>query len=1389
MSRREDDSLARRVRLNNENYETWLYRTKICIRARGYKKEFRLNFENKTLDPLVDDADLRKVKALTRVEWTKIMKTMPEAVSERRDKALDLLVQLISNELVHVVQSAPQDPLAALVTIMRHFEGTTEENVDDLNDKFGDLHRSDFDTMSKFTAAVTTTANQLRNLRHPVSEHTEKSTILKGLRGIPSYDVIRTTLTQIKKTLTVQSLVQKLHTFEDKDLNKADLVQELKSSKSSQPRNPKPATKPKGENKNRHKNYKCYECGQRGHISRNCPNREKTDFMSHKFEITNDRDDGLLWVVLEGPVQSIKTSSGLTFCLDSGASAHHVNDRKYLRNIRRIPRRVISFANGGRNYTSLVGEVSVLTSSGRTLTIRNVYCSPFLASNYLSVSALAQQGIASRFSHTDCSLWQGDEMLWTGSAKDGTYYLTETSSSIQESKTELATCQRRLQRASMSMAKAHLRMGHMCPETLRKTALAVDGLVLKTKQIGAACVACAQSKMKKTSHSKYKDRQAIRPRGSTPTSPNPYDPAAVGSVVCSDVKGPWKDQNGRKAYFVSFIDKESGYAAAGIMAKKNEVLPHLKAYIAMLERATGKHVKGFVCDGGGEYNSSVSYCKAVGIRVKQTAAQTPQQNSKAERFNQTISDIASVMLNQAKMPKRYFHMALAHAVWLYNRSVRGKCQNMTPYEIVHGTRPDLSAVRTFGSVGYCLLPSQRRRTGQDKGQKCRYIGHSSRAENFKCLLENGEVVSRDTARIFENSFTFFEAESQYQDALMDESSDDDEESPIDVGNPQTVSMGPPLPSSPPPVPPVQPSRTEPRTPESVAPSPTPGPPVSRTKSGRPTIPPVRYGQDGSVNQVIQGLLDHPDDLPTTALYANQTALDAGPFTYSEVLSMHDSEEWISEIGKELDDFANMQTFEVVERTPGMRVLGSKWVCTRKLDVNGNEKRKRTRLTAKGYTQRKGTDYYSTYAPTVSFPILRAILTIALSLACIITSVDISKAFLYGVMDAVVFLEIPRGYQYSKSLKHLDPRKHALRLRKTVYGTKQAAARWYDHLSTTLKRLGFTAARVDPCFFYKWVNGKPVFILIWVDDLLIMTPMPAERQALVQSLMERYSLRDEGEMEVFLNISIKRSKDKVLMSMEHYIDNMLSRFGMSECNPVKHPIAAKPEAKEGEKDADSTLYRAIVGSCMYLMVCCRPDIALAMSMLSRHLNNPKSTHMEAAKRLLRYLKGTKSKGLNIDAKGQLILNGYSDASHGDCSTTRKSTGGWFIRIGTSVVAWRASRQTFVAKSTFEAEYGALSELVSNIAYMRQIFRETKQNIKEPTAVHVDNNSALLAANQAKLSHRNKTVAIHFYHVRDAVHKNVVKVIHVSGDDNPADALTKPLFGNKFLKFRATLLNEA
>ena len=195
------------------------------------------------------------------------------------------------------------------------------------------------------------------------------------------------------------------------------------------------------------------------------------------------------------------------------------------------------------------------------------------------------------------------------------------------------------------------------------------------------------------------------------------------------------------------------------------------------------------------------------------------------------------------------------------------------------------------------------------------------------------------------------------------------------------------------------------------------------------------------------------------------------------------------------------------------------------------------------------------------------------------------------------------------------------------------------------------------------------------------------------------------------------------------------------------------------------------------------------MLSRHLNNPKSTHMEAAKRLLRYLKGTKSKGLNIDAKGQLILNGYSDASHGDCSTTRKSTGGWFIRIGTSVVAWRASRQTFVAKSTFEAEYGALSELVSNIAYMRQIFRETKQNIKEPTAVHVDNNSALLAANQAKLSHRNKTVAIHFYHVRDAVHKNVVKVIHVSGDDNPADALTKPLFGNKFLKFRATLLNEA
>ena len=294
---------------------------------------------------------------------------------------------------------------------------------------------------------------------------------------------------------------------------------------------------------------------------------------------------------------------------------------------------------------------------------------------------------------------------------------------------------------------------------------------------------------------------------------------------------------------------------------------------------------------------------------------------------------------------------------------------------------------------------------------------------------------------------------------------------------------------------------------------------------------------------------------------------------------------------------------------------------------------------------------------------------------------------------------------------------------------------------------------------------------------------------MKKMEEIYRLRDEGPVDCFLNVQFETNGDELKMTQEHYIESMLKRFGMEECNAVKIPMSPNADMKvEGDK-VDETMHRAVIGSLMYLMVCTRPDLAFVLSALSRHLKDPRKKHMQAAKRVLRYLKGTKSMSLKMKLKNGFDLIGFSDASHGDCKDSGyKSTMGHLVFMGKALVMWKSKMQSFVAKSTFEAEFGALSTLITELVWVKAVMNEIVSKKGDAPLVMVDNRGAVQTANNNKMTHRNKTVAIRYHHVLDQTEKKLVKIKHVRTEKNIADALTKALGVSKFSGFVKWLMGH-
>ena len=516
-------------------------------------------------------------------------------------------------------------------------------------------------------------------------------------------------------------------------------------------------------------------------------------------------------------------------------------------------------------------------------------------------------------------------------------------------------------------------------------------------------------------------------------------------------------------------------------------------------------------------------------------------------------------------------------------------------------------------------------------------------------------------------------------------------------------------------------------------------------------------------------------------------------TWSQAMASSEREYWIAGGRDELKSLQDLKVFVLVPRSDlpsGHRPLRGKLVCKRKRDDSGRIVRYKVRYVAKGFAQRYGIDYDKTTAPTVRLESFRAILHLAASLNWDLRQFDIKTAFLHGVLpeNETMYMEQPRGFE--------EPGKEewVMRLMKSIYGMKQASRIWNQTFHNAVTEWGFKRLECDWCVYRRDTPTGTVIFAVHVDDIISTASTPEENDRFRDQLKSKWEITQLGEPKFALGIAISRDRNDrtITLSQSAKIDALVEEYGQSDARPVDTPMVAGLQLRRPDKAAppssdivewaDRTPYRSLVGSLMYLSVATRPDISYAVGRLSSFLDCYRLEHWEAAVRVLRYLKGTRSFVLTLGGKNSLTLSGYSDSDYANCVDTSRSIGGYCFTLGSGMISWSSRKQATVADSSCYAEYIALHSAAHETVFLRQLLEGLRFLPSGPSRLYCDNDAASRLSEDHVWHSHTKHIRVKYHYTRELVLSGDVSVMRVGSKENTADILTKPLARVDFQRLR-------
>lgn len=1009
--------------------------------------------------------------------------------------------------------------------------------------------------------------------------------------------------------------------------------------------------------------------------------------------------------------------------VDSGASSHMVVDKNCLEKV--IPSHEVKnivVANRETIPVLCAGNTRITTvidDSEFDIPVKNVLCIPNLTTNLLSVSQLIQNGNSVSFEEDVCYIRNRQNAL-VGKAElvNGVYRLCIKSPTLFVASAAVATSE-----------MWHRRLGHINSQDLNTMKNGVvEGISYPDRAVidKSKCITCCEGKQARLPFTHKGTRSE-----------------AVLELVHADVCGPMEQVSiGSSRYFLLFVDDFSRMAFVYFLKAKSEVYKYFKEFKAFVERQTGRKLKVLRTDNGGEFCSLEMKCflQKAGIAHQKTNPYTPEQNGMCERMNRTVVERARCLLFDANMPKKFWAEAVNTAVYLRNRTIASGLTK-TPYELWTGRKPDVSHVRVFGSTAMTHVPKMKTAKWDKKAEKLILVGYDNNVKGYRLFdpKSNKIITSRDVI-IMEHA----QSTNDMTQAVVEEKSDNFEETEPTIDSSDLTCTSP-----------------EGDTTLDV------------------TYVPDDTGSSSSADEFFNTLSD-TNQLNVRNITSEKRQRRAPErfgfmcvgeenLTYADVMSGPEQKEWCSAMKDEMRSFSECDAWEIVEKPDNCTIVKCKWVYKKKLDSD-NKVRYRARLVAKGFTQKEGIDFKETFSPVLRYSVLKLLFALSVKLDMKVTHYDVTTAFLNGNLEETVYMQPP---------PNLSLKGKVLKLKRAIYGLKQSARAWYMKVDECLQKLNYKKSQHEPCLFVS--ETKKTYIALFVDDFFVFSTCAIEVGNFKCELCTRFKLKDLGQVRKCLGMRVEFCNNKLRLDQEEFINSLLIKFGLENCNEtVTTPMEINLKLDKSESCNEKYPYQQLIGSLMYLSILTRPDISFSISFLSQFNNCFNKVHWQHAKRVLKYLKTTKSYCLTY-TKDDLDIVGYVDADWASNAVDRRSYTGFCFKLSGAVISHECRKQQTVALSSTEAEYMGVCEASKEAIFLKNVMLFLTGKEVGPIVLYNDNQSAKKLTENCMFYKRSKHIDVRFHFIREAVANNLVKIVYLPTTCMPADILTKSLPSVKHYKF--------
>ena len=1025
-----------------------------------------------------------------------------------------------------------------------------------------------------------------------------------------------------------------------------------------------------------------------------------------------------------------------TLLVDSGSSTHIITDKSkftiFDETFKPIEH-VIELADGSRQKGIAQGRgdasVKLCDTSGnlQDVLLQNALYIPSYKSDIFSVRAATKKGSSVIFTPEYSQLTAKDGTTFELEDREKLYFLNKVSTGNKKIN-------------SLTLQEWHILLGHCNVKDILKLEKSVKGMHISDKS-EFDCETCVLGKM-----TQYMNR-----------TPDRKAEKRLELIHC-DIAGPVTPvaREGFR-YAMNFIDDYSGATFVYFLKNKSDAVKALETFLA--DSSPYGEVKILRRDNALEFTSADFNNVLVKNKIKSelSCPYSPHQNGTAERSWRTLFEMARCLLLEAGLPKNLWTYAMKMAAY-----IRKRCYNprlgITPFEGLTGKVPNFSNMHTFGTECFAYL--QNKKKLDPRCEKGIFLGYDSHSPAFLVYFAKENNIKKVRCVTFNNQFKEKVEISEKKDVYHHCTPKvDSEEDAVEVEHENAAEV-------------VQPERKHPERKRKT--------PEVEHESAAEIVQPQRKRPERKrkrpkyLDDFVTDTTSDEDIVDTVKSNIHYCYRMSQPTTYEEAIQSPESPWWCASMESEVETLKENDTFEETLLPDGRTAIGGRWVYAKKEGPEGEEIYK-SRYVAKGYSQVKGIDYEETFSPTAKLTSLRMLTQVAVQLDLIVHQMDAVSAYLNSEIDAEIYVEQPKGFVKTD----ISGRKIVWKLKKSLYGLKQSGRNWNHMLHKFLIDENFNQSFADPCLYTKFEGESIIIILFWVDDIVIAANNLDTLNSVKGKFKNNFKMKDLGVLSNFLGIQFSFTNGNITMSQRKYSLKVLDKFNMSECKPKPIPCDASVNKfimyDESPELDDPTLYRAIVGCLIYLMVATRSDISYVVTKLSQYMTKPTQAHLSLAKHVLRYIKGSLDFCLKFGKSNDILkLIGYCDSDWGN-SDDRRSITGYCYKLNNNgpLISWKSQKQRIVALSSCEAEYISLTSAVQEGNFLSQLYADMTNCDKSTVILNVDNQGAIALAKNPVYHQRSKHIDIRYHYIRLEVQNKNVELIYVPSSDNVADIFTKPV----------------